>query len=151
MSLQLATWNPFRELDEVQNRLGQFFGGTFPRSGNGNGGLKLADWSPQVDISEDEKEYLIKADLPEMKKEEIKVNVTEGVLSVSGERKTEKEEKNKKFHRIERSYGTFERSFTVPEDADGTKVSAEFKEGVLKVHLPKSPVAKPKAIEVKVG
>ncbi len=147
---QLATWNPFRELDEVQNRLGSFFGGRFPRFGDSNGGLKLADWSPQVDITEDEKEYLIKADLPEMKKDEIKVNVENGVLSVSGERKTEKEEKNKKFHRIERSYGTFERSFTLPDDANGAKVSAEFKEGVLRVHLPKTPVAKPKAIEVKV-
>jgi HSP20 family protein len=143
-------WNPFRELDEVQNRLGSFFGGTFPRFGNGNGGLKLADWSPQVDITEDDKEYLIKADLPEMKKDEIKVNVENGVLTVSGERKTEKEEKNRKFHRIERSYGTFERSFTLPDDANGAKVAAEFKEGVLRVHLPKSPVAKPKAIEVKV-
>ena len=150
MSLQLTTWNPFRELDEVQNRLGSFFGGTFPRFGNGNGGLKLADWSPQVDIVEDEKEYLIKADLPEMKKDEINVSVENGVLSVSGERKTEKEEKNKKFHRIERSYGRFERTFMVPEDADGAKVKAEFKDGVLQVHLPKNPVAKPKAIEVKV-
>ncbi len=147
----LTVWNPFRELDEVQNRLGGFFGGRFPRFGDGNGGLKLADWSPQVDITEDDKEYLIKADLPEMKKDEIKVNVENGVLSVSGERKTEKEEKNKKFHRIERSYGTFLRSFALPEDADGTKVAAEFKEGVLRVHLPKNPVAKPKAIEVKVG
>jgi HSP20 family protein len=150
MSKQLTMWNPFRELDEVQNRLGSFFSGTFPRFGNGNGGLKLADWSPQVDITEDDKEYLIKADLPEMKKDEIKVNVTEGVLTISGERKTEKEEKNKKFHRIERSYGTFERSFTLPDDANGAKVAAEFKEGVLRVHLPKNPVAKPKAIEVKV-
>jgi HSP20 family protein len=148
---QLTMWNPFRELDEVQNRLGSFLGGRFPRFGDGNDGLKLADWSPQVDITEDDKEYLIKADLPEMKKDEIKVNVENGVLSVSGERKTEKEEKNKKFHRIERSYGTFMRSFALPEDADGTKVAAEFKEGVLRVHLPKSPVAKPKAIEVKVA
>lgn len=147
---QLTMWNPFRELDEVQNRLGSFFGGRFPRFGDGNGGLKLADWSPQVDITEDDKEYLIKADLPEMKKNEIKVNVENGVLSVSGERKTEKEEKNKKFHRIERSYGTFQRSFALPDDADGTKVAAEFKDGVLKVHLPKNLVAKPKAIEVKV-
>ena len=147
---QLATWNPFRELDEVQNRLGSFFGGRFPRFGDGNGGLQLADWSPQVDITEDDKEYLIKADLPEMKKDEIKVNVENGVLTVSGERKTEKEEKNRKFHRIERSYGTFQRSFALPEDADGTKVAAEFKEGVLKVHLPKNPIVKPKAIEVKV-
>ncbi|MGH8094530.1 MAG: Hsp20/alpha crystallin family protein [Chthoniobacterales bacterium] len=147
---QLTMWNPFRELDEVQNRLGSFLGGRFPRFGDGDGGLKLADWSPQVDITEDDKEYLIKADLPEMKKNEIKVNVENGVLTVSGERKTEKEEKNKKFHRIERSYGTFQRSFALPEDADGTKVAAEFKEGVLRVHLPKNPVAKPKAIEVKV-
>lgn len=147
---QLTMWNPFRELDEVQNRLGSFFGGRLPRFGDGNGSLQLADWSPQVDITEDDKEYLIKADLPEMKKNEIKVNVENGVLSVSGERKTEKEEKNKKFHRIERSYGTFQRSFALPEDADGTKVAAEFKEGVLRVHLPKNPVAKPKAIEVKV-
>jgi HSP20 family protein len=137
-------------LDEVQNRLGSFLGGTFPRFGNGNGGLKLADWSPQVDIVEDEKEYLIKADLPEMKKDEIKVQVENGMLSVSGERKTEKEEKNKKFHRIERNYGRFERIFMVPEDADGAMVKAEFKEGVLRVHLPKNPVAKPKAVEVKV-
>lgn len=148
----LATWNPFRELDEVQNRLAGFFDGTFPRfgNGNGNGGLKLADWSPQVDITEDDKEYLFKTDLPEMKKDEIKVNVENGVLSVSGERKAEKEEKNKKFHRIERSFGSFMRSFMLPEDADGAKVSAEFKEGVLKLHLPKNPAAKPKAIEVKV-
>ena len=96
MSLQLTTWNPFRELDEVQNRLGSFFGGTFPRFGNGNGGLKLADWSPQVDIAEDEKEYLIKAELPEIKKEEIKFTVENGVLVISGERKLEKEEKGRK-------------------------------------------------------
>jgi HSP20 family protein len=146
----LVTWNPFGELDEVQNRLGSLFGGRFPRPGNGNGGLKLADWAPQVDITEDDKEYLVKADLPEMKREEIKVNVVEGVLSVSGERKAEKEEKNKKVHRIERSYGSFMRSFTLPEDANGAKVAAEFKDGVLKVHLPKSPVAKSNAIEVKV-
>lgn len=147
----LTLWNPFQELDEVQNRLGSFFG-RFPRfgNGNGNGGLKLADWSPQVDITEDDKEYLLKTDLPEIKKDEIKVNVENGVLSVSGERKAEKEEKNKKFHRIERSYGSFMRSFNLPEDANGAKVTAEFKDGVLQVHLPKSPVAKSKAVEVKV-
>ena len=146
----LTTWNPFRELDEVQNRLGSFFGTTFPRLGNGNGGLKLADWSPQVDIIEDAKEYLVKADLPEMKKEEIKVTMEEGVLSISGERKVEKEEKNKKFHRMERSYGKFERTFMMPDDADSTKIAAEFKEGILKVHIPKNPVAKPIPVEIAV-
>ena len=143
-------WNPLGELDEVQNRLSRFFSGTFPRFGNGNGGLKMADWSPEVDITEDDKEYLVKADLPEMKRDEINVKVENGVLLISGERKAEKEEKNKKFHRIERSYGSFMRSFTLPEDADGAKVAAEFKDAVLKVHLPKNPVAKPKTIEVKI-
>ena len=146
----LAVWNPFRELDEAQNRISSFFGGSFNRLGNSNGGLKLADWSPQVDITEDDKEYLVKADLPEIKKDEVKVTVENGVLSISGERKSEKEEKNKTYHRIERSYGSFERTFTLPEDADAPKMRAEFKEGVLRVHMPKSPTAQPKKIDVKV-
>ena len=110
----------------------------------------MPDWAPQVDISEDDKEYLLKADLPEMKKEDVKVTVENGVLSISGERKTEKEEKKKKFHRIERSYGTFLRTFTLPEDAESAKIAAEFKDGVLKMHLPKSPASKQKPVEVKV-
>jgi HSP20 family protein len=151
----LEIWNPFRELDEVQNRLSAFFGG-LPESGRfakrrfGNGDIVLPDWSPQVDISEDDKEYTVKTDLPEMKKEDVKVTVENGVLSISGERKSEKEETKKKLHRVERSFGTFLRTFTLPDDADSTKVAAEFKEGVLKVHLPKTPAAKPKTVEVKV-
>jgi HSP20 family protein len=105
---------------------------------------------PPVDIYETEKEYLIKLDLPELTKEEVKVFVEDGVLSIQGERKKEKEEKGKKFLRIERSYGTFLRTFTVPPDADETKIDAEFREGLLKVHLPKSEKAKPKTIDVKV-
>lgn len=151
----LEIWNPFRELDEVQNRLGTFFAGfpefgRFPRRLFGNGDSALPDWSPGVDISEDDKEYLVKADLPEMKKEDVKVTVENGVLSISGERKSETEEKKKKFHRIERSYGTFLRTFSLPEDADSTKISAEFKDGVLEVHLPKAPVANPKTVDIKV-
>jgi HSP20 family protein len=152
----LETWNPFHELDEVQNRLSTFFGGfpevgRFPKRLFGNGDKTLPDWAPQVDISEDEKEYLVKADLPETKKEDVKVTFENDVLSISGERKSEKEEKKKKFHRIERSYGTFLRTFTLPEDADSTRIAAEFKDGVLKVHLPKSPASKPKPVEVKVA
>lgn len=151
----LEIWNPFHELDEVQNRLSTIFGGfpefgRFPKRRFGNGDKPLPDWAPQVDISEDEKEYLVKADLPEMKKEEVKVTVENGVLSISGERNTEKEEKKKKFHRIERSHGTFLRTFTLPENTDSAKIVAEFKDGVLKVHLPKSPASKPKPVEVKV-
>ena len=146
----LTTWNPFRELDEVQNRFNTMFGGLPTRLfGNGKS-IKMTDWSPQVDILEDDHEYLIKADLPEMKKEEVKVTMENGVLSIAGERKVEKEEKTKKYHRIERSFGSFERTFTVPEDADANKIAAEFRDGVLKVRLPKVPAAKPKPIEVKV-
>jgi HSP20 family protein len=135
----------------TQNRFNPFFLGGFPnRMGNGEiPSLAVADWSPEVDISEDDRGYLLKADLPEMKKDDVRVTVEDGILSVSGERKTEKEDLKKKFHRIERSFGTFRRSFTLPEDADSTKVTAEFRDGVLKVHLPTTPVAKSKAIQVK--
>jgi HSP20 family protein len=89
--------------------------------------------------------------LPELKKEDVKVTVENGVLTISGERKFEKEEKKKKYHRVERGYGTFMRSFALPDDADGKKVKAEFKNGLLTVHLPKSEGAKPKHIEVNVA
>jgi HSP20 family protein len=124
------------------------------RESTGNGGkeaLTVAQWSPLVDITEDEKEYLIKAELPDMKKEDVRLTVENEVLAISGERKFEKEEKGKKYHRVERAYGSFVRSFSLPEDADGSKVSADFKDGMLQVHLPKSQKAKPKAIEIKVG
>ena len=147
----LITWNQLREMEEAtQNRLTRFLGGFPNTTGNGETpSLTVADWSPEVDISEDDHGYLLKADLPEMKKDDVRVTVEDGVLSVSGERKTEKEDHKKKFHRIERCYGTFRRSFTLPEDADSTKVTAEFRDGVLKVHLPTTPVAKSKAIQVK--
>jgi len=151
-SNKVITWNPLREIDEAQNRLSRFLLGGFPtRMSNGEiPSLAVADWSPEVDISEDDHGYLLKADLPEIKKDDVKVTVEDGVLSVSGERRTEKEDQKRKFHRIERSYGTFRRSFTLPEDADSTKVTAEFRDGVLKVHLPTTPVARSKTTQVKV-
>jgi HSP20 family protein len=124
------------------------------REAAGNGGkeaLTVAQWTPLVDITEDEKEYLIKAELPEMKKEDVRLTVENDVLAISGERKFEKEEKGRKYHRVERAYGSFVRSFSLPEDADGSKVTAGFNDGMLQVHLPKSVKAKPKAIEIKVG
>ena len=147
----LTTWNPFRELDEAQNRITRLLGGFPNRMGEGNGhSLTAADWSPLVDITEDDHEYLFKADLPETRKDDVKVTVENGILSICGERKTEKEEKKRKFHRIERSYGTFRRSFTLPEDTDSTKVTAEFRDGVLKVHLPTTTIERSKATQVKV-
>jgi HSP20 family protein len=149
---KLITWNQLREMDEAQNRFSRFFLGGFPnRMGSGEiHSLAVADWSPEVDISEDDHGYLLKADLPEMKKDDVRVTVEDGILSVSGERKSGKEDQKKKFHRIERSFGTFRRSFTLPEDANSTKVTADFHDGVLKVHLPTTPIARSKAIEVKV-
>jgi len=152
-SNKVITLSPLREMDEAENRLHGFFLGGFPnRMGSGEiHSLAVADWSPEVDITEDDQGYLLKADLPEMKKEDVKVTVEDGVLSVSGERKYQKEDQKKKFHRIERSFGIFRRSFTLPEDADSTKVTAEFRDGVLKVHLPTTPVARSKATQVKVA
>lgn len=94
---------------------------------------------------------MINIELPEVKKEDVKVTVQEGVLMIHGERKQEKEEKGKKYHRVERSYGSFARSFTVPDGVDETKVTAEFKDGILNLRLPKSEKARPKAIAVNVG
>lgn len=146
----VTQWNPFRDLVEWENRLNRALG-IGARSGNGKESITVAQWSPAVDISEDTKEFLVKAELPELKKEEIKVSVENGELAISGERKMEKEEKEKKFHRIERSYGSFMRSFTLPENVSADKVCAEFKDGVLLVHLPKTEVSKPKSVQVPVG
>src|SRR5437870_11131950 len=148
----LTRWEPFREMEDFQNRLSTLFGRPLRRTnGHGREDITLADWMPLADITEDDKEYLIKAELPEMKKEDVKVTVENGVLTISGERKFEQEEKKRKFHRVERGYGTFMRSFTLPDDADFNKVNAQFKNGVLMVHVPKSERAQPKQIEVKVA
>ena len=144
-------WNPFRELEEMEKRLSTIFGRQAMRADGEKEALTVAEWSPLVDIAEDEKEYLIKAEIPDIKKEDVKLTVQDDVLTISGERKSEKEDKGKKYHRIERTYGSFMRSFTLPEDADGSKVSAEYKDGMLNVRLPKSEKAKPKSIEVKVS
>jgi HSP20 family protein len=136
-------WDPFRELNEFSERLGSLMG----RHGDST---PRGQWMPAVDIIEDEKEFCVKVELPEVRKEDVHVTVENGVLTVHGERKSEKEEKKKRYHRVERSYGSFTRSFGLPEGADAGKVRAEFKDGLLQVHLPKSEAAKPKQIEVKV-
>jgi HSP20 family protein len=138
-------------MEEMEKRLSTLFGRQTLRADSEKEALTMAEWSPLVDITEDEKGYLIKAEVPDVKKENIKLTVQDDVLTISGERKSEKEEKGKKYHRVERTYGSFMRSFTLPEDADGSKVSAEYKDGMLNVHLPKSEMAKPKSIEVKVA
>jgi HSP20 family protein len=149
---EVAEWNPFRELDEIHKRLSGFFGGnSLAKRANGQEDITVAEWAPLVDITEDEKEYVIKAELPEVKKNEVKVRVEDGVLYLTGTRQFEKEEKGKRYHRIERAYGSFTRSFSLPDDADAQKVNAEFKDGVLNVRVAKDPNARPKSIEVKVA
>jgi HSP20 family protein len=135
------------ELADVENRLSRFFG----RRTNGREDITIADWEPLADITEDDKEYIIKAELPDVKKEDVKVTVENGVLTIAGERRFEKEEKKKKYHRVERAYGTFVRSFALPDLAHADRVKAEFKDGMLTVHVPKSERAKAKQVEVKVS
>ena len=147
--MALVRWDPFRELEDMSERLNRMF--ARPAARTGKEALTVADWMPTVDISETDAEYLIKAELPEIKKEDVKVTVEDGVLTLQGERPHEKEEKGKKFHRVERSYGSFVRSFTLPEAVDDAGVKAEYKDGVLALHLPKTERVRPKAIEVKVA
>jgi HSP20 family protein len=148
----LKRWNRLKELEAFQHGLDSLLGHPPAyRSEGQEEHLAAAEWSPLVDISEDDQEYLIKAELPDVKKEDVKVTAQEGTLTIMGERKFAKEEKSRKYHRVERAYGSFGRSFSLPEDASPAKVSAEFKDGVLTVHLVKDEKAKPQQIEVKIS
>lgn len=137
-------------MDTFQNRLNTLLGRPLWRT-NGDETINTNEWTPLVDVTEDDKEFTIKAELPDMKKEDVKVTVENGTLHIAGERKFEKEEKTKKYHRIERAYGTFERSVVLPEGAKADAMTADYKDGVLKVHLPKGEQAKPKTLEIKVA
>jgi HSP20 family protein len=140
-----------RELDDMVGRLNRLVTQGQSRRTGGEETMTLADWIPVVDVLETEQEFLIQADLPGVEKEHVKVSVQEGVLTVAGHRQQEQEQKGRRYHRTERSYGSFVRSFTVPDYVDDSKVAAEYKNGVLTVHLPKSENAKPKSIEVNIG
>jgi HSP20 family protein len=148
--MNLIRWDPFRELEDMSTRFNQYLGlPVLRRRTEENGGV-FADFVPPLDVEETDKEYLVKADLPDMKKEDLKIGIEDGMLNLEGERKQQKEEKGRKFHRIERSYGKFVRRLALPSDVDEQKVAADFKDGVLNVHMPKLATAKPKTIDVKV-
>jgi HSP20 family protein len=147
-----AQWNQYRELEALQNSLGSLFKrAQAPKPEGQEEPMRVADWAPLVDICEDPKEYLIKAELPEVKKEDVKITLEDGMLTITGDRKFEKEENGRKYHRVERAYGSFVRTFSLPDDASPGKVNAEFKDGVLKVHLAKDEKARPQQIEVRVS
>jgi HSP20 family protein len=145
--MALIKWEPMREIEDMFDRYTKAMGWPFQR---GQEPITTGDWSPRVDISETDEEFVIKAEIPEVKKEDVNVSMDKGVLTIQGERKQEKEEKGKKFHRVERYYGSFVRSFTLPDNVDETKVKATFKDGMLNIRIPKTAETKPKAIEVKV-
>ncbi len=145
--MSLTRFNPLAEIDEMQQRLNRMF---LDRTGPARDPV-FADFMPAVDIEETETEFVVKADLPDVKKEEIKIQLQDGVLAIEGERRKDKETAGRRFHKIEREYGRFVRRFAMPTDVDPEKVRAEFKEGVLHVFLPKSTIARPKPIDVTIG
>ena len=153
MNTQITRWNPWKAMEQLQQRLSSLM--NWEPLGLGAGKeeeLTVSEWMPRVDIVENEKEFLVKAELPEMKREDVKVTVEDGVLTITGERKLEKEEAGKKYHRVESEYGSFLRSFALPTAVLAEKVAADFKDGVLKVHLPKNIKAEAKkAVEIKVS
>ena len=149
---QASVWDPFREFQEISDRLNRYFQSSVAESNsNGNQALRGFDWAPAVNISETEKAYLIKVDLPEVKKEDVKVTSENGVLAVEGERKQEKREENEKFHRVESVYGRFVRRFTLPEDAQEEGIEATFKDGALQLSVPKAAPKSPKSRQISVN
>ena len=145
----LIKWNPFREFEQMANRMNSLI--SRPLLSTIDEPISGTEWCPLVDVEESDKEYTIKAELPEVRKENVKVELENGSIRISGERKLEKEETGRRFHRIERNYGAFERSFTLPEGTERKNVSAEFKDGLLKVHLPKGEGAMHKTLEIPVS
>ncbi len=143
----LTRWNPLREMQGLQDRLNDLLDWRLGRRAQGQGS-EWFGWSPSVDIAEDEKEYVVRAELPGLKKEDVNVSFEDGLLTISGERKQEQEQKERKYHRVECSYGRFNRSFSLPADTKPDQIKAEFKDGVLSVRVPKSESAKPKQIAV---
>jgi len=139
-----------RDLQNMSDRIDRLLAGRNIPSAGRDEAMALVDWAPAVDVMETDDEFQIRAELPGVEKKDVKLSVENGVLLISGHREQEKEEKGKRYHKIERAYGNFARSFTVPEAVDAEKVTAEFKNGVLTVRLPKSEKARPKSIEVKV-
>ena len=147
--MTLVNWSPFREFEDMFGRYNRLLSRALPVSGQDEE-ANVVQWRPAANISETDKEYLIKAELPEVDKKDVEVTVHEGVITIRGERRLERTDDSEKQHRVESFYGSFARSFSLPADADETKIYAESKDGVLKVHVPKSKAQQPKAIEIQV-
>jgi len=148
--MNMQRWNPFEEFENLLDRYNKSGGKDLSK--NYSNDLSFADWAPSVDIEEADDKYVIKADLPGVDKKDIDVKLENGVLSIRGEKQTEKETgKGTKRHRTERFHGTFARSFTLPDAVKAEKVDASYKDGVLSLTIPKAEEAKPKSIDIKVS
>lgn len=145
--MKIAKWYPFQEMEAMFDRYTRDL--AWPRKGSQEI-METGDWAPRVDISETDDAFAIKVEIPEVKRDDVKVTVENGVLTFRGERRKEKEEKEKKFHRIERYYSVFTRSFTLPDNVNETKIEASFRDGMLYLQLPKTEIPKTEAIEIKV-
>ena len=149
--MAIVRWlDPFRDLAAIQDRMNQIFEDALARSRGRDEGLRTGMWTPAVDIYENDEFVVVKAELPGVEKDRISVEVKEGILTLRGERGFDRELKEESYHRIERAYGSFQRSFSLPVSVDQEKVTARFQEGVLEVKLPKKDQEKPKQIEVDV-
>jgi HSP20 family protein len=149
--MAIVRWlDPFRDLSVIQDRMNQIFEDALARSRGREEGLRTGMWTPAVDIYENSDFVVVKAELPGVEKDRISVEVKEGILTLRGERGFDNELKKESYHRIERSYGSFQRSFSLPVSVDQEKVTARFQNGVLEVQLPKKDQVKPKQIEVDV-
>ena len=146
--MNLVKWNPWREMSTLQNRMNSFFNEPFFRSDRGDDELSLGAWQPVVDMFENDDKIVIKAELPGVDKKDISVDVKDRVLTLSGERNYDHEVKEENYYRRESAYGKFKRAFNLPADVDPDKIKADFKDGVLKIELPKPETQKPKRIAV---
>jgi HSP20 family protein len=142
--MAMSRWNPFRDLMSIQSELNQLFGRTF--SGEGSHG---ADWLPPLEAHETADRFVITVELPGLGPEDVDISVEDNVLTLTGERRFSSDRSEEDFHRIERRYGTFARSLTLPATADASAIEASFDAGVLTVTVPKREEAKPRKIQVK--
>ena len=150
--MAIVRWEPFRELATLQNEVNRLFNTVFdaPAGGTGNGGT-LRRWMPAMDLVETDDQFVLRADLPGLNEDDVKIEVEDNVLTLSGERKAEHESKQEGYHRVERAFGAFSRSLTLPKGVDPEAVSASFDRGVLEVHIPKPEQRKPRRISIGVG
>lgn len=143
--MTLVRWDPFREVVTLQERVNRVFSDLYGRSASED---LSGRWTPAVDIFESPEALVLKAELPDVKREDIHITVENGLLTLSGERKVDSDVRQEQYHRIERSYGAFSRSFSLPSTVDGSDASADYKNGVLTIRLPRREDAKPKQIDI---